>query len=603
MKQDLVGRPFRALIHYNLPYKWHYLGGAALALAFTSVELGVPLVIRRVVGLFETDRMTPLLLWLLVGGLLLIAVAAGVSRYCQRMLMIGASRRFEYDLRNELFAHVQTLGQDYFRRTKTGDIMARATNDLNYVRSFIGPGVMGTVDLVRVPFTLAVMLYLGSTLTLYGLAPLPVLSLVVYAFVMYMHRQSKRVQDQFSVVSSRAQENLAGARVVKAYGVSDREYRDFEKESRSYMRESLKLAYAQALVWPVIELMLSLVILTVTWKGGSMVIHGAKVTRPVWTGAGLSFAQTPFTLADFSGFTICLVMLAFPLTQFGWVMTLYQRGAVGMGRILDVLGESPSIADGPETRHDITAVRGAVQFDRVSFRYGEADILHEVSFDIAAGETAAIVGPTGSGKSSIVSLLTREYDPTTGAVLIDGVDARCIPLRVLRGAIGYVPQDTFLFSDTIRENVAFGVPDADDARILEACEIAQLTETIAELPDGLDTLLGERGVNLSGGQKQRLAIARALVRDPAILILDDALSSVDTRTEERILEHLRAFMAERTSILISHRVSTVRHADQILVVDEGRIVERGRHGDLIARGGLYEAMHRRQLLEDRLEEE
>ncbi len=583
--QAAPGRPFLNFLRFNRPYRKQYFAGAGLAVFFIAIELTMPLVIRAVVLRFEQGSLTWSFLSACFCLLIVISLSSGFARYGQRMLMIRASRKFEYALRNALFRHVQSLSQDFFHRTKTGDIMARATNDLNYVRMFIGPGVMGTVDLMRVPVTLALMVWLSPHLSLTAMLPLPLVSLLVYFFVMYMHHQSQKVQEQFSTVTSRAQENLAGARVVKAYGVADRELRDFRGESEIYMRESLKLNYVMALAHPLIGLVIGMITLLVLWRGGTLVIEGS------------------LGIEDFSAFIVYLVMLTWPLAQFGWVLTLYQRGAVSMNRITDILVEKPAIADTEATRHEVTGLAGEIRFENVNFGYDGQPVLKDLNFRIPQGTTTAIVGPTGSGKSSVMTLLTREYDAVTGSVSIDGVSTQEIPLSVLRGSIGYVPQDTFLFSSTVAENLSFGCADATRERMDHACEVAQFTETLGELPDGYDTLLGERGINLSGGQKQRLAIARAVVRDPKILILDDALSSVDTHTEEQILQQLASMMASRTSIIISHRVSTVRHADQILVIDEGCIVERGTHPDLVARGGLYSAMYERQLLEDELEEE
>lgn len=581
----MPGRPFKTLLRYNAPYWWDYLRGGVLGFFFIAVELLLPWVVRQVVHQFNTNSMTARLLWIYFGALIAIAVISGIARFFQRWYMIGASRKFEYDLRNDYFRHIQLMSQRFFNRWKTGDIMARATNDLNYVRMFIGPGIMGSFNLLRVPAAIGLMVYFSPTLTLIALMPLPVVSLMVYFFVMYMHRQSKVVQEQFSVVTGRAQENLAGARVVQAYGVADRELRDFTVESEKYMREGMRLAMVMSLAHPLIEMMVGATALLVLWRGGLMVIDGALL------------------FADFSGFIVCLLMLAWPLVEFGWVLTLYQRGAVAMNRITEVLASEPAIRDTERTRQDIEHIRGGVRFENVSFAYQDDLVLHDIDFEISPGQTVAIVGRTGSGKSSVVALMTREYDPTQGRVLIDGIDAREIPVQVLRGAIGYVPQDTFLFSDSIVENLTFGRPGATEEEIRHAAEVAQFSEVVGDLPHGFDTLLGERGVNLSGGQKQRLAIARAVVRDPSILILDDALSSVDTHTEEEILQRLKRVMASRTSVLISHRVSTVRHADLIIVLDEGRIVERGTHDELLVAGGVYADMYERQLLEEEIEEQ
>ena len=574
----------RTLWRYNKPYLGRYLTGSVMAFGFIAATLMMPLVIEWVVANLESGAMTRLGLWAAFGFLLLIAAVSGVLRYIQRTLIIGASRHFEYDLRNDYLHHILRLSQSFFHRAPTGDIMARATNDLNFVRMLLGPGVMGSVNILQAPATVGLMLYYSPMLTLVTLIPLPFVSLMVYGFVMYNHYQSKRVQEQFSVLSTRAQENLAGARVVQAYGIAQREAKTFEAESRKYMSESLKLAIAQALMWPFIGIVVGGLLVIIVWQGGGMVIEG----------------ELP--IAAFSAFLICLVMLAWPIAEFGWVLTIYQRGIVGMNRINEFFAVEPEIRDTEHTRTDITVLDGALAFEGVSFAYDAQVVLHDISFSIEAGETAAFVGPTGCGKSTILSLVMREFDPAEGRVLLDGVDARVLPVRVLRGAMGYVPQDTFLFSDTVWNNLTFGRTEATADEVQFACEVAQFAETVAELPRGYDTLLGERGINLSGGQKQRLAIARAVVRDPRILILDDALSAVDTHTEEEILTRLKAVAASRTTLIVSHRVSAVRHADTIFVMDDGRIVERGTHGELVALGGAYARMYERQLLEEQLEE-
>lgn len=578
-----AGRPFRTILAYNRPYWREYLVGSLLSAVFVGVGLCMPLVIRAMVARFQAGSMNSTILGNYFLMLLAIAFGTGIARYWERKLMIGASRKCEFDMRNDFFRHLQTLSQDFYHRTQTGDLMARATNDLNYVRMFIGPGIMGTIDMMRLPLTLGMMIYLSAHLTLVALLPLPLVSLLVYGFISYMHKQSERVQEQYSTVTSRVQENLAGARVVQAYGIAGREIAAFEKESLTYLRENIKLASVMSVAWPLVGLIVAMMLLLVLGRGGFMVI------------------DSQLRLDDLTGFIVCMLLLIWPLAEFGWILTLYQRGRVGMNRISEILLETPTIQDAEDTIPSAKVENGAIRFEHVCFGYGSQHILHDIDFEIPQGQTVALVGLTGSGKSSIVSLLVREYNPTFGRILIDGIDIRSIPLANLRAAMGYVPQDPFLFSDTIRANLAFGRPNASEQEIREACETAQFSEVVDSMPDALETLLGERGVNLSGGQKQRLTIARALLCDPKILILDDALSSVDTHTEEKILHRLRQIMATRTSIIISHRISTIRHADTILVLDNGRIVDRGRHEELLSRDGLYASLYERQLLEEELE--
>ncbi len=470
------------------------------------------------------------------------------------------------------------------KKFTSDDQWARATNDLNYVRMFIGPGIMGTIDMIQLPLTLAVLAWFSARLLFYTLIPLPLVSVVVYFVIMYMHHQSQRVQAQYADLTARVQENLSGARVVQAYGIGERETATFTAESERYMHENVKLAAVMSLAWPLIALIVGLMIVLVLWLGGVMVINGS------------------LPLDRFIGFVVAMLMLLWPLVEFGWIMTLYQRGIVGMARMNEIFREKPTVRDDENTLTDFKVERGGIRFEDVSFSYDSRPVLHNLDFAIRPGQTVAIVGPTGSGKSTIVSLIMREYDVAAGAVCVDDTDVRRMPLRELRNAIGYVPQDTFLFSESIRDNITFGNPDATEEQLRYACEVAQLTETLDLLPHGIDTLLGERGVNLSGGQKQRVAIARAVIADPKILILDDALSSVDTQTEERILQRLRTVMAQRTSIIISHRISTVRDADLVLAVQDGRIVERGSHESLLALRGLYADLYERQLLEQELEQ-
>jgi len=578
-----VGHPLRTVVRYLAPYWKECLLGAALSTIFVLVGLITPYVIKAVVSGFQTGSVTAPLL--VKSFLILVSIAAvtGVARFWERTLLINASRKCEFDLRNDYFRHVQNLSRDFFHRTQTGDLMARATNDLNYVRMFIGPGIMGTIDMIRIPLTLAVMAHFSGHLTLLAVLPLPLVSLIMYSFIMYMHRQSEKVQRQYGVVNSRVQENLAGARVVQAYGIADREIQAFQKESDFYFAHNMKLAYVMTLLWPAIGLIIGLIILMIMWRGGAMVIDGS------------------LSIDLFMGFIVTAMLLVWPLVELGWILSLYQRGVAGMNRINEIFAETPTIQDTEHVRQNFVVAAGAIRFEKVSFCYAGQDVLHAVDFAISPGQTVAIVGPTGSGKSTIVSLLTREYDPTHGRVMIDGVDLRDIPLATLRSAIGYVPQDPFLFSDSILNNITLGCPEASQEEVDYACHVAQFTETVAELPDGYETLLGERGINLSGGQKQRLTIARAVICNPKILILDDALSSVDTHTEEQILKQLKTVMAQRTSIIISHRISAIREADMILVLNEGRVAEQGTHETLLRLNGLYASLYERQLLEEELE--
>lgn len=585
LHKAIPGKPFRSLLRYNRPYLRAYAIGGSLALVVTLFSLVVPLGTREIIGGFEERTMTASLLLMYFGLILGAAVLMSIARYFQRMLMIGASRRFEYDLRNDLFRHVQQLSQRFFHTTPTGDIMARATNDLNYVREFIGPGIMGTADMIRIPFTLGMMIWLSAKLTLLSMIPLPLLTVLAFIFIRYLNKQSKVVQEIYSEVSTLVQENLAGARVVKAYGIESKESERFREKSRHYMGQNIRLVSVMAVAIPLLGILVGGIILIIVWQGGRMVI------------------LDEIDLADLTTFMLLLVMLIFPLAQLGYVLTLYQRGSVGMTRINNILQEVPDIRDDANTDPGAEVGEALIQFEEVSFCFGETEVIHNINFEVPSGSTTAIVGHTGSGKSTIVSLLAREYDPTQGAILVDGQDLRRIPVAHLRAAIGYVPQDTFIFSASIRENIAVGKPDASAAEIAAACELAQFTADLANMPQGLDTLLGERGINLSGGQKQRLTLARALIRDPKILLLDDALASVDTHTEERILSGLRGVMAQRTSIIVSHRVSTIRDADQIIVIEDGRIAESGDHAALMQHDGIYAEMYQRQLLETQLEDE
>ncbi len=502
-----------------------------------------------------------------------------------RQQIVGASRRIEYDLRNDYFAHLQRLSPSFYRRVKTGDLMARATNDLNAVRMMLGPGILHSSSTVLVATAaMAQMVSIDPVLAAVSLLPLPLMSAVVFGLMKKIRSVFEAVQAQYSRISEKVQENLAGIRVVKSYVSERREIDLFEQHNRAFIAENLRLAKIRGSLVGTIEALAGVGMLLILWLGGRRVISGA------------------ITLGDLVAFMSFLTMLAWPMIALGWTMNLIQQGRASLTRIDRIMREKPDIADGPQTDHSIRDIQGTILFRGVSFAYERNHpVLHRITLEIPPGKTVAVVGRTGSGKTSLLNLIPRLYDPTTGEVLIDDHDARTIPLQVLRRHIGMVPQDTFLFSDTIRENIAFGVENPAPQKIAWAVKVAHLEEDIASFPDGLDTMLGERGINLSGGQKQRVALARAILREPTILLLDDALSAVDTQTEEHILANLRDVMRGRTTIIVSHRISAVRDADLIVVLRNGEIAEQGTHEALLGLGGLYWELYQMQKLEEALE--
>lgn len=530
-------------------------------------------------------------------SLLLLAIAGtkAIFQFLTRWLLIGVSREIEFDLRNDLFRHLEKLSYSYYQRTRTGEIMARATNDLNAVRMLLGPAIMYSSNTIAfMSGALFFMLHISPRLTLYAFAPLPIASIVIQYFSRQIHERFERIQAMFSEITARVQENLSGVRVIRAFAQEDPEIARFESANREYIGRSLRLVRLMGMLWPTLELMLGLAIILVLWLGGREVL------------------QHRINLGDFVAFNIYMVQLTWPIIALGWVINIFQRGMASMSRIQQIFAEQPEVTDADVPADAPTDIVGAIEFRNLSFRYppraedtedtGEPPlVLNNVNLTVPAGTSLAIVGPTGSGKSTLVNLIPRIYNAAPGSVLIDGRSVREFPLEMLRRNIGFVPQETFLFSDTIRENIAFGVPDAPDVEIRAAAEAASIAAEIEEFPESFNTMVGERGITLSGGQKQRTAIARALIRNPKILVLDDALASVDTQTEDRILNHLRRLMQGRTTIFISHRVSTVRNADQIAVLDQGEIVELGTHEELLARNGYYTELHNKQLLEEELE--
>lgn len=516
---------------------------------------------------------------LLIVGL---ALCEGVFRFAMRRLIIGVSRDIEYEMRNDLFRHLETLPLSFYQKNKTGDLMSRSTNDLGNVRMLMGPGIMYTANTIVVAvFAVLLMLGINWQLTLLALLPLPLVSLGVRHFGKKIHDLTEESQSKLADLSARVQESMAGIRVVKAFVQEKHEIAEFEGMNRSLVAKNRELIRVTSVFYPTMELMIGLAVVVVIWIGGRQVIQGA------------------ISLGDFVAFTVYLGRLTWPMIALGWVVNLLERGRASMERLNYILDTVPEIQDGPALTSGFE-VEGAIEFRNLTFSYNGAPALRNISLSIPKGKTVAIVGATGSGKSTLVQLIPRLYNAPPNALFIDGVPVERIPLDTLRGAIGFIPQDTFLFGETIRENIAFGVESASDAEIERAAETSQIASDVRTFPNKYGTMVGERGITLSGGQKQRTAISRAVVRDPKILILDDALSSVDTYTEERILHELKQVMRNRTSILISHRVSTVKEADEIVVLSNGAIVERGTHAQLLDRDGYYAELHRRQLLEEEL---
>ena len=572
------------LFPYLKKYRRSYIVGSICVLFTNGIWILFPQVIRVAVNdLNHGVTRDKILIYALL--LLAVAGAKGIFQFLTRWIVIGVSREIEFDLRNDLFQHLEQLSYSYYQRTRTGDIMARATNDLNAVRMLLGPAIMYSANtIVFTAGALAFMLGISPKLTLYAFLPLPVVSIVVQYFGRRIHERFERIQAMFSDISARAQENFSGARVIRAYVQEEAEIASFEASNVEYINRSLKLVRLMGMLWPTLETMLGLAIVIVLWLGGREVLQGR------------------INVGDFVAFNTYMVQLTWPIIALGWVINIFQRGTASMQRINEILVEKPEIQDSPSVLENPAPLQGEIEFRNLNFSYGNTQVLHDVNLRIPAGSSLAIVGPTGSGKTTLVDLIPRIYDAAPGAVLIDGRPIRQYPLAHLRSNIGFVPQETFLFSETVRENIAFGRPNATDAEVSAAAEAANIAADIESFPEKYQTMVGERGITLSGGQKQRSAIARALIRDPRILVLDDALSSVDTQTEDKILNHLREIMQDRTTIFISHRVSTVRNADQIAVLHGGRIVELGTHEQLLALNGYYTDLYNKQLLEEELAE-
>lgn len=573
----------KPLLPYMKRYKRGYAWGALATVLNNAIWIFFPMVIGVATDDLLHHGVTHKKILFYAGVLLAIALAKAVCLFYTRWILIGISRDIEFDLRNDLFRQLEKQPSEYYQQRRTGDIMARMTNDLSAVRMLLGPAIMYSANTVL--FTIGALFFLlriSPWLTLFALAPLPVASILVQSLGRKIHDRFERIQAMFSDISAQAQENFSAARLVRAFAQEDAQIKAFDTSNREYIRRGLRLVQLMGMLWPTLEFMLGMAMVIVLLAGG----HEVLAHR--------------ITTGQFTAFTIYTVMLTWPMIALGYVVNLFERGTASVVRIHELLVEEPTIDDRDARPEAVSEIRGDIEFRHLSFSYGETPVLRDISLQIPAGSSLALVGLTGAGKTTLVSLIPRLYDAAPGTVLIDGRPIRDYPLAQLREAIGFVPQETFLFSETIRENLLFGKPDASPDQMLDAAEAAHIRAEFEDFPRGFETMVGERGLTLSGGQKQRSSIARALVGDPRILILDDALASVDTYTEERILEELRSRMEGRTTILISHRVSTVRNADRIAVLANGRIAELGTHEELLAREGYYFGLYEKQKMEEEL---
>ena len=575
-------KQLQPLFPYMRRYRRSFFWGGMSVILSNLIWIFFPQVIRVAIDDLNSG-VTERKIWLYASLLVAVSIAKGVFLFLTRWIIIGISREIEFDLRNDLFQQLEKQPAAYYQQHRTGDIMARMTNDLNAVRMLLGPAIMYSANTVLFSAgALFFLLKISPLLTLVALVPLPLASILVQTMGRKIHERFERIQAMFSDISARAQENFSGARVIRAYVQEEAEIALFEGANQEYVARSLKLVRLMGMLWPTLELMLGLAVVLVLWIGGGEVLAGRM------------------EIGGFAAFNIYMLQLTFPVIALGWVVNIFQRGTASLVRLNEILHEQPEIKDGTDAAD--RQVEGEIEFRGLNFAYEGKPVLRDLNLRIPAGSSMAIVGPTGSGKTTLVSLIPRIYDAAPGMVLVDGRPIREYSLESLRKSVGFVPQETFLFSDRIRENIALGVESATDLQIHEAAQAANIAQDIESFPEQYQTMVGERGITLSGGQKQRTAIARALIRNPRILVLDDALSSVDTHTEDKILNHLREVMQGRTTIFISHRVSTVRNADRFAVLHDGRIVESGTHDELLALNGYYSDLYNKQLLEEELAE-
>lgn len=578
---------FSYLKEFFSQHKWKYFWGVIVLILVDALQLVTPKLLGLITDALGSGNLTMEKIYMYIGIILLLAVLVAICRYIWRMLVMGSARNLEYWLRNKLFSHLELLSPNYFNNHKTGDLMAHATNDISAVRMAFGNGVVMVTDAIFL--TTAIIIIMVATidirLSLVALLPLPVIAFLMVFFGKLIQSRFKNVQEAFSVLTEMVQESISGIRVVKSFVQEKREIDKFSDVNNGYVEKNMELIKVWGLMFPMVAFIGSLSFLLALYYGGLLVI------------------DSELSLGQFVSFVAYLGMLTWPMMAIGWVINMLQRGIASMKRINEILDTAPEIFDS-ESTEAIQDFKPSIEFRNLSFTYPGAIVpaLSGINLTVKEGTTLAIVGRTGSGKTTLVNLLMRLYNTAPRELLVDGTDINEIPLEVLRRNIGFVPQDNFLFSVSIRDNIAFSDTSMDMEQVCEAAKVAQVYDNIMDFPDKFDTILGERGVTLSGGQKQRVSIARAIAKDPKIIILDDSLSAVDTKTEEQVLLGLKQVMQSKTAIIIAHRISTIKDADEIIVLDEGRIIEQGTHNELVKLNGLYNSIYEKQLLEEKIEQ-